>query len=100
METTSTKGRLSPGPWGVHGDGREIRPLSDSDGLIVIADVDPDNTMPEQREANAFLLAAAPDLLAALEGLVLHESSINGPARAYMHAARAAIARATGKERT
>ena len=43
---------------------------------------------------NARLIAAAPDLLAALEGLIYLESHIGGPARAYVHHARAAIAKA------
>jgi hypothetical protein len=57
----------TPGPWDIHGDNREIHQLSDEDGEFVIADIDPDNTMQDQREANARLISSAPELLAACE---------------------------------
>lgn len=56
----------TPGPWVIHGNFTEIHPHDDSDGNQVIADIDPDCEM-DSREANARLIAAAPDLLAALE---------------------------------
>ena len=53
----------TPGPWDVHytDTGAEIHPLSDEDGLTLIADL-PANECPN-READARLIAAAPDLL-------------------------------------
>ena len=54
----------------------------------------------ECQEANARLIAAAPDLLAALEALVgeadLGEVDLDDDDRAKLEQARAAIARATG----
>jgi len=50
----------------------------------------------EQMEANADLIAAAPELLEALEALVLDESKEYIPTRLW-DAARAAIAKAKGE---
>lgn len=55
----------------------------------------------ESRIPNALLLAAAPDLLAALQGFVLNEKQINDPQfegvqERLMALARAAIAKAEG----
>ena len=47
-------------------------------------------------EANASLIAAAPELLAALRGLVCELDSVKVPAPGLVHA-RAAIAKATGE---
>jgi hypothetical protein len=59
----------SPGPWCIPGDFREIHPVADEDGLRAIADIDLDNRRPRERESNARLIAAAPELLQALEDL-------------------------------
>lgn len=55
------------GPWDVHttDTGLEIHPLSDEDGMILIADL-PSGECPN-READAALIARAPDYHAALE---------------------------------
>ncbi len=93
----------TPGPWALHADhaingGHQIW----GDGCLV-ADVATD--------ANARLIAAAPDLLAALEGCRAALATLSGPRRdlADWHrqnvarlataevAARAAIAKATGQ---
>ena len=64
----------TPGPWDVHycaADTLEIHPLADEDGDTVIADICPQDcrepvTDAATRGANARLIAAAPELLAAL----------------------------------
>jgi hypothetical protein len=90
----------TPGPWRVSLAGRtktrgidilnvhELRIASCPEGTWLYRDH-------ETREANARLIAAAPDLLAALEGLflLLDAGSLYEP-QAY--AARAAIAKAKG----
>lgn len=81
MTTHNPKFRGTPGPWRVDGHvgGNGIVNYSiisisgDAVGCAPVAEVLRNNPrpMPEQRiEANARLLAAAPDLLAALESLV------------------------------
>ena len=90
----------TPGPWVIHGNFTEIHPHDDPDGNQVIADVDPDCEM-SNREANARLIAAAPDLLEALEAMV---TTWEGPRELAairfaqnVIAARAAIAKARGE---
>lgn len=67
VETETNETKHTPGPWDIHGDFKEIHPLVDEDGLKVIADIDPDNTHLEESKANAALIAAAPDMLEALQ---------------------------------
>ena len=65
-----------------------------------MAVADQELTLPEESAANARLIAAAPDLLAALEALVgeadLGEVDLDDDDRAKLEQARAAIAKATG----
>ncbi|KKM78764.1 hypothetical protein LCGC14_1356680 [marine sediment metagenome] len=91
----------TPGPWhvvtgsvytGIDWDGK-----SDPGVPIASMDREPGNgTRPVERDANARLIAAAPDLLAALEGLVdRFDGSEDGEAVEFV-AARAAIDKAKG----
>jgi len=62
--------KYTPGPWVFHGQHQEIHAAVDEDGSQVIADMNPDNDYPrETNAANARLIAAAPELLAALQAL-------------------------------
>lgn len=91
----------TPGPWDIHTTDRgfEIHPLSDQDGLIVIADV--------QEEDNAILIAETPALLAALEALdkwlatefppAALDRAENAKRVSLLRFARAAIRRAKGE---
>ena len=96
----------TPAPWAVVG--REIHGQQDS-GVIVaripewglLADI------PDQGPTNAALIAAAPDLLAALQALLPHvpiprvpmgqDHADPFPLPDYIKAARTAIAKATGE---
>jgi len=84
----------TPGPWEVAWGGsfdgtREVFVRRPEDDVAIAADIlDPDTEAPSA--ANARLIAAAPELLEALRGLVDEQ---NGPP---LLSARAAIARATG----
>ena len=98
------------GPWTFDRDWKRIPTIIGADGSLV-ADIRKSSVneggwvvdMPE-REANARLIAAAPDLMAALKDLVtVCEKKIypqpdkSDSAWAKLQAARAAIARATGE---
>ncbi len=65
--------------WNVqYGNNTEIHPVSDELGEYVIAEVDPDSKYcPEKRERIARLVAAAPDLLAACEGMQRYNNAAN-----------------------
>ena len=90
----------TPGPWHIgvrtfHA-GRDVYgPKGEP-----VAVADQELTLPEESAANARLIAAAPDLLAALEALVgeadLGEVDLDDDDRAKLEQARAAIAKATG----
>ena len=54
----------TPGPWGVEYDGSLVM------GRQVVPTPSPDTASVEERKANARLIAAAPDLLDALEALI------------------------------
>ena len=96
----------TPGPWVIHGNFTEIHPHDDPDGDRVIADIDPDCEM-DSREANAYLIAAAPELLEALQGLASTTRTFRNVPKAEQEwtamddealtAAFAAIAKARGK---
>ncbi len=56
----------TPGPWAYCDDGEIYH--ADEDGVLPrIATIDMDNVSPEQAEADCRLIAAAPDMLAALK---------------------------------
>lgn len=91
------------GPWISHSD-NNIYPLWDEDGEHAIADTIDElkERSKEETEANARLIAAAPDLLVALKSLVQvtnylieHNHTFNEVACAYLEEAREAISRAT-----
>ena len=82
----------TPGPWVKDMNevyGPENLPVADCNGRTV-----------QECNANARLIAASPDLLEALEGLVLEKDypGMSEPERQLHQAARAAIAKATGTE--
>jgi hypothetical protein len=96
----------TPGPWSIAGRGYTI---FGSDDAVVISSFDAETDEEEERYiANARLIAAAPDLLAALEGVIEDSMAL---ARGYAAAtgdrltdegegirrARAAIAKARGE---
>jgi hypothetical protein len=83
----------TPGPWERIGwDVRTKRTDSDHRGFVIATtEISP---FPEERHADAQLIAAAPEMLAALKGLLeLYGSAGTNQARA----AFAAIAKAEGK---
>lgn len=95
----------TPGPWGISSDPCHYDTLS----TVTAGDerkVQPDRQMivqvggfagvPEQ-EANARLIAAAPDLLAALQSVLANSLDSQGLADAHKQA-RAAIAKATNPD--
>ena len=94
----------TPGPWvACPGNARQVYKIetnargNQNDGYEIAALRGPD------KDANARLIAAAPELYAALESLTQYVDSYRynsawaGRPHAIMDAARAAIARATGK---
>jgi hypothetical protein len=93
--------RHTPGPWGEVSDefGKCKRSIAYPDGddrdhdLCVVQCGDPD-----ELEANARLIAAAPEMLAVLQDMVVTFARADTPAaRGMLVAARSAIARAEGK---
>lgn len=70
--------------WGIFRDGKRI------------ATMEPDALSPEQEHALALNFSAAPELLAALQGLMEWESIMGGWEGTAWTKARAAIAKATG----
>ena len=89
----------TPGPWQSFADDQGHDIIAE-DGAH-IARVEPVNSLnpAEEQDANGNLLAAAPDLLAALKAL-LHQCEYMGAPADHpdMAAATAAIAKAEGKE--
>ena len=101
MQTTETKSKHTPGGWIVYPFKAFVLPADrlDPDDAPICAMLWPtDKRSEEETQANARLVAAAPELLEALRNLVglaemrgsLHEY------RAALDEARAAIAKATG----
>jgi len=100
--------KYTPGPWAIRriaevpgaicgGVTRQYMRGVGTDQLAMVCSVQPDNGGDEAMEANARLIAAAPELLEALEWLlddVGRASSMLGAVKA-----RAAIAKATGEQR-
>jgi len=102
----------TPGPWAVRSIDHSLRGkiffvtgVNERNTRIVIADCGIDRETADNRaecEANARLIAAAPELLEALKGTVamlelLNATGSNDPIEARVFKARAAIARATGQ---
>ena len=93
-----TKAKHTPGPWWADFDGEntfdgvEIQQVGRLH-YVPVANVPVDYTDREEREANARLIAAAPDLLDALEEAV----SQHGHGLVNLDAARTALAKAKGE---
>lgn len=82
----------TPMPWIVESDGTSIA-MGDQ---VVIVSPAPDTASREEMKANARLIAAAPDLLTALQTMVIGQEMGHFSADAYA-VARAAIAKARGE---
>ena len=89
METNETA--YTPGPWEACG----CTIYSGETRIGQTWDADHDGLPTPEMEANARLIAAAPDLLTALEGLLADWERVHGPVPAD-HETRAAIAKARG----
>ena len=94
------KAKHTPGPWRIQSEYDGTIPIDGwserAEEWVEICRVSLDMLDTKERAANAALISACPDLLAALEGLMrlgLQEDY------AVVIAARAAIARATGKRK-
>jgi hypothetical protein len=95
----------TPGPWEHDGNGMIYGPPINDDAVLV-CDLLPDmsDEMTDEMKANARLIAAAPDLLAALENFVAWHAEnfddftpeINAQLLCLANNATAAIAKATG----
>ena len=82
----------TPGPWGYAWAGGIALVFQKGEATIASIPYDDDNEIP-QVEANARLIAAAPDLLEALQGVL----RVADRATVEFDAARAAIANAIGE---
>ncbi len=85
----------TPAPWKLEG----TTTICNADQTVGIAHISTYSTEPSEAEANARLIAAAPELLEALQKIVAIHMESHNPmqARGDMHeAARAAIAKAEG----
>lgn len=91
----------TPGPWEVNGSG--AYEICDLDIITITADHDIADDGPERVEADARLISAAPDLLAALEWIT-RCAKMSGPAGTTvyfiapdrMESAKAAVLKAKG----
>lgn len=70
LERTTTRASHTPGPWHLSRYGNFIRHIQGDQTAPNICAVDVFGGPDGEREANARLIAAAPDLLAALKGAV------------------------------
>lgn len=92
----------TPGPWEVRTIDNSLGSVDTVGGVVTVAQaqevsVADRNLGSPERKANARLIAAAPDLLEALQSLVACITSTRGPnADAALHASRLAILKATG----
>lgn len=92
----------TPGPWRIGDKGMTVfGPLTDQPSPIAIANLIPPTPRAgiEEREANAHLIAAAPDLLAASEqaAALLKELAHDGAENPELEILRKAIAKAKGE---
>ena len=83
--------RGTPGPWVVSHDGPSLPIVIERDGALVIGGCSYQDSM---EEANARLIAAAPELFEALNELLGHVSSVQ--VGSVYDEAQAALAKATG----
>ena len=95
----------TPAPWRIEwgmsqgGDGHHVCDASDMGPLSIIASVHFHDDADGETKANARLIAAAPDLLAALRGLLDYGSLGAYGRAAAVNAALAAVAKATGDQK-
>ena len=80
--------KLAPGPWSWNGEFPIV--IEDGEGYYVVG---PNGIMPSG-EANARLIAAAPELLGALKYVLSHTEQVCGNCRLH---GEAAIAKAEGR---
>lgn len=88
----------SPGPWAVHGGpGEPIHYVHGANRVAVIPEPSGYYQSPLERESNARLIAAAPDLLTALERATQALGAMEGPTFDEVHRnSVAAIIKAKG----
>lgn len=91
----------TPGPWGYDAERREIFSDTDEHGcgwiaLVLGNDSNERRLPPGEQAANANLIAAAPDLLAACEELLIYLGDWDDMENETCAAARKAIAKAKG----
>lgn len=87
--------RHTPGPWGLYDGGTIISTVGDAaKAIAVLAPL-----WPDQQKANAYLIAAAPDLLSAAKGALAYMSNALrcGPEGETCRRLRLAIAKAEGE---
>lgn len=99
IRARSTKTTHTPGPWRPYiGPGGPLQVIANHCNICNVDDCETQSF--EEGSANARLIAAAPELLAALEGLLtapdLNEDALDGETCELMAAARAALAKAKG----
>ncbi len=89
----------TPGPWAYRMDSRNIGgPCDNSGRYVTIGSISESLFISdEEHEANTRLIAAAPDLLAALEGLLRDNYLADPINNERMREARAAITKARGQ---
>jgi hypothetical protein len=73
MNVGTMNGTHTPGPWELRGS----RLVTDSNGVVIAERIGSNG--PGTPEANAALIAAAPELLAALEGLLSERYALEEP---------------------
>lgn len=91
-----SKAKHTRGPWVYH-SGMVWKPDGSEDGFpIARMDRETGSTIPTERDANARLIAAAPELLAACEALLVQipAGAVSIEAAAAVNQAHAAIAKA------
>lgn len=94
---TNDKGKHTPGPWEVSKNGVYVVSRFAHFNICRIKSELHDDSITEISTANARLIAAAPDLLAALRDM-LNNFGGNDNETPFIVQARAAIAKAEGKE--
>jgi hypothetical protein len=86
------------GPWEIHHYGDNEGDIHGSDGTLVCMMRAGDTAPAEDWESDARLIAAAPELLAACEELLIYLSDWDDDESETCVRARAAIAKAEGRE--
>jgi hypothetical protein len=97
MGTMSEEVKHTPGPWTVKGEVGKTLCVTDGDSAYIVDRFHlPGFRMMAEHEANARLIAASPDMLAALEAIVAPGSGA-AMHREVWEKVRAAIAKAKGE---